>query len=133
MTVRISFGLLSQSREAPVMELSAHLVFKGGSMGDSPVKVHELHQGIEHDVVIHEALGLVLHRGEAELRQVEVTHVDTCIPRWLELIWIALDGSTSTELRRSRIRPGGTEIVTLDVADVVVIRELPYGVEGLPE
>ena len=54
-----------------------------------------LYEVITHDVVIHEALGLVLHRGEAERRQVEVTHVDTCIPRWLELTWIAVITSYS--------------------------------------
>lgn len=130
MTIRVAFSLLSQCREAPVMDLSAHLVFKCGAMGDSPIKVHPLYYGIEQSVVIHSGLGLVLHRGDAEQRRVEVSHVDTGIPRWLELTFIALDGSSSTELRRSRIRPGDCDVVVLDVADVVVIRELPYGVEG---
>lgn len=127
--VRLAFALWPSRDRSPI-EITVHPVFRGGCMGDTPMKEHTLRAKAELDLMLTAGLAVVLHRGDAEQRTVDLSHADPEIPRWLELTYIVLDGSTSTELRRSRIRPGDTETVRLDVADVVVVRLLPEGVEG---
>lgn len=127
--IRLAFTLCASRGRRPI-EISVHPVFRGGSMGDTPMKVHSLRLNAELDMMLTAGLAAVLHRGDSEQHTVDLSHADPEIPRWLELTYIVLDGSTSTELRRSRIRPGDTEEVCLDVADVVVVKLLPEGVEG---
>jgi len=130
MSIRFSVFATPTEGTEPV-RIDAHHIASDETWFEHPIRSHSLKLGGGLHLLAHVALGFVVHKGPREVLTASFTHDDAGATHWLEVVAVKATTSGSlnevleaVELERVRVKPGGTEHVTLDRATHLQIREV---------